>query len=478
MGRAPGQGHPVVPPSLGPGSWPAAPAQGSPAGTGPPGFAGHPWAAEAFRGGTARHDGSLTALPGAQTGTWASRKGQNPRARSRDPSRTWRCRSLVPPALCPGKPQRAVPVPRQVWAQTLSFAQHQPRVPFRGAPCVTAGGVGESRTPNSGGFLLPGRVFPCPEASGQAGEASASRVSAPAAARHRGLSLSHGAAGDRHSEPPLDPRVPPAPCWHRSGSGGSGSDTAVAARSLSERGWAPAWGLSRARFWGAGGRGRAGVGPCPAAPRHRCSPNTPDLKRRFQPGAGGRGSVPPSPVTHSPGAWHPGRAPAAPPSPARTPRGCCPGRQPPNNGPGRSTIGSCLGAAAPAAWAAHSSCPRPPLPAPRLRGSQASPRRSPLPGVPRAGRGARAGAALPVPGGAAIQESHRKLLGAAPEIKGGRRIRGVSCGGEEGSGGPAEPPRCPHSLHRHRHEAAASLQPREPLRDPAAPLPGLPGGPG
>lgn len=169
MGRAPDQGHPVVPPSLGPGSWPAAPAQGSPAGTGPPGFAGHPWAAEAFRGGTARHDGSLTALPGAQTGTWASRKGQNPRARSRDPSRTWRCRSLVPPALCPGKPQRAVPVPRQVWAQTLSFAQHQPHVPFRGCPLCHSRRGGREPNPKFGGFPPSWPCFPLPGGLGAGG---------------------------------------------------------------------------------------------------------------------------------------------------------------------------------------------------------------------------------------------------------------------------------------------------------------------
>lgn len=141
------------------------------------------------------------------------------------------------------------------------------------------------------------------------------------------------------------------------------------------------------------------------------------------------------------------RAGSRAPHPAWMPRGYSPGQQPATMGPAgprsrrRSTIGSCLGAAAPAAWAAHS-CPRPPLrprgsggpnPAPAVPDAHRGHGATPVLAVPRAGPGARAGAALPRAGvgarEATIQETHRKLSGAAPEINGGRRIRGVSCGG-------------------------------------------------
>lgn len=253
------------------------------------------------------------------------------------------------------------------------------------------------------------------------------------------------------------------------------------------------------RCWGAGGRGRAGAGPCPPALRHRCSPNTPDLKRRFQLGAGGRGPVPPAPVTHSPGAWHPGRAPAPP-----TPPGCRgdarPASSPPQWGrPGPAAVatqqsglvsarpprrrGQRIPARGPRSGPAALGVPTQPpaVPGPR-RGHGATP----VPVVPRAGRGARAGAA---PRGGS-RGSHgpgnpSEAVGSSPGDK--RRpphprrfLRGPELDVPGGRGGLGDPlsPRCPHSLHRHRHEAAASLQPREPLRDPAASLPGLPGGPG
>lgn len=192
------------------------------------------------------------------------------------------------------------------------------------------------------------------------------------------------------------------------------------------------------------------------------------------------------------------------PRPAWVPRGCSPCRQPPDNGAGRAPPPSplnnrVLSRRGRPGGVGSAFLPAAPAPAPRLWGSQPSPLRSPDPPRARGDTGARcpssgarcqsgssfAACAGVGAGGATIQETHRKLLGAAPEINGGRRIRGVSCGGRSsashgGVRGVGDPlsPRCPHSLHRHRHEAAASLQPREPLRDPAAPLPGLPGSPG
>lgn len=440
--------------------------------------------------------------------------GPNLRAPSRDPTRIWRCRSLVPPALCPG--EASAPRACATAGVGRDLELWPPNTTARsllGSPSVAQWVGWERAAPQiqgSSSFLAmfsPARR-PRSRRGRRVPAGSPGHGAAPAAAQHRGLSLSRRAAGDRHTEPLPDPRVPPCPAlaWQRLGAGGSGNDTAVAAGSapgpVSERGWGLAWGLSPERCWGAGGRGRAGAGPCPPALRHRCSPNTPDLKRRFQPGAGGRGPVPPAPVTHPPGAWHPGRAPA-PPHPAWMPRGCSPGRQPPTMGPAgprsrrRSTIGSCLGAAAPAAWAAHS-CPRPPL---RPRGSGGP---DPAPSSPRRPQRARGDAGPRCPSsGARCQSgssfaacrggsrgSHdpgnpSEAVGSSPGDK--RRppdprrfLRGPELGVPRGRGGVGDPlsPRCPHSLHRHRHETAASLQPREPLRDPAAPLPGLPGGPG
>lgn len=160
------------------GSVSGSPSWGSPAGTWPTGFAGHP---RVFHGGTARwsepgrRDRSLPFPeprqgPGRADNPWGTEPGSH--------------RDLALPLACPtcplppGNPQHPVPVPQQVWAETLSFGRPTQRhVPFRDPPWRAAGRVGEGRTPHSGGFLLPGHVFPGSEASEQAGEASASRVS-------------------------------------------------------------------------------------------------------------------------------------------------------------------------------------------------------------------------------------------------------------------------------------------------------------
>lgn len=168
--------------------------------------------------------------------------------------------------------------------------------------------------------------------------------------------------------------------------------------------------------------------------------------------------MPPAAVTHQPG---PGRAPAPPhlplpcipPHPTRCPGDGLPASSSPRRGMGparlrqqpspllNNRVLSWRGPPSPA-WAEHS-CPRPPAPAPRhgrfLRvpawhppppSSTRRPPRARGDVVPRPslvpGPGAKAGAASPRAGvgagGAAIQEAHRKLLEAAPEINGRRRI--------------------------------------------------------
>lgn len=265
--------------------------------------------------------------------SWAPAGAEpNPGARSRDPTRIWRCPSLVPPALCPGEaPAARAGATAGVGTDLELWPPNKRHLPFRGPPCCTGSGVGQSRTPNSGGFPLPA-IFslaqrPWSRRGRRVPAGSPGHGAAPAAAQHRGLSLSPRAAGDRRTEPPPDPRVPPCLVfrWQRLRAGGCDGDTAVggsAPGSLWEWGWGLAWG----DLWGRRGpRARRGWAvPCPPALRHRCSPNTPDLKRRFQPGAGGRGPVPPAPVTHPPGAWHPKRVPPRAPHPARMPGGCPP----------------------------------------------------------------------------------------------------------------------------------------------------------
>lgn len=358
--------------------------------------------------------------------------------------------------FAPGKPQHLVPgVGRDLELWPLSTTARS----LPGSPLLHSRSGGRELNPKFGWLPPSWPCFPWLRRLGAGGGGECQQCPLDTGPRQQ-LPSTGGCHSATEQPGTGAPNPPCAPLLGRQclRAGGSASDTVVAAGSapgsVSERGWGLVLGLSPVRCWGAGGRGRAGAGPCPPALRHRCSPNTPDLKRRFQPGAGGRGPVPPAPVTHSPGAWHPGRAPAPPP---RLDAGRMLARPAaPHNGAGRAPQPSPLNnrvlsrlrpprrrgqripARGPRSGPAALGVPTQPpaIPGPR-RGHGATPIRV----VPRAGPGAKAGAGVGA-GGATVQETHRKLLGAAPEINGGRRIRGVSCGGrssmshggEEGSG--------------------------------------------
>lgn len=132
-------GTPRVSPSLGLDSCPAAPAPGSPVGTWPTGFAGHPWV---LHGGTARwsEPGWIGHCPSQRP---ARDLGEQTSSQGTEPGSHQDHLSHLP--FAPGKPQHPVPMPQQVWAETLSFGRTTQRhVPFRGSPFCTAGRVGES----------------------------------------------------------------------------------------------------------------------------------------------------------------------------------------------------------------------------------------------------------------------------------------------------------------------------------------------
>lgn len=175
-----------------------------------------------------------------------------------------------------------------------------------------------------------------------------SAAARPAAPSSRGLGRQTPALGRGQgtaASPPVCLGVP-LPGARGGDGGGSGPVTPEPCRGQCRSrigvlrvggGVTPAW------WRGAGGCGRAGAGPCPPALRHRCSPNTPDLKRRFLLGAGGRGPratrgrdsparpragscTPPPPLT------------LHPPAPDPMPRGWSPGQQqpPPWDGAGQA----------------------------------------------------------------------------------------------------------------------------------------------
>ena len=217
--------------------------------------------------------------------------------------------------------------------------------------------------------------------------------------------------------------------------------------SLGPGGGRPAW------LWGAGGRGRAGAGPCLRHPAR--SPNTPDLKRRFPAGRCGRAVAP-----HRRDSPHPDPPlPDPPPRTGGTERG------------GRGTRPSGAAVAAqqsrvvcalpppphtplPAAWAQHSCSAAPaPLGAPRAAlgagcGAAFSPWARPVLDVgtrwgswPRADAGitlrwelgvhipARPASLGPSPRAGAAQEAHRKPIGSFWEqITVSSRSRSISCG--------------------------------------------------
>lgn len=192
---------------------------GSPVGTWPTGFAGHPWV---LRGGTARwsepgrRDQSLP-FPEPRQGSGRADKLLGHAAKI--PPGFAAASHLSHPPFAPGKPQHPVAVPQQVWAQTLSFGRPTQRhVPFRDPPFV-AQPVGWDRAElhiqGASSFLA---VFSLPQRPrSRRGRRVPAGSPGHAAAQHRGLSLSPGAAGDRHTEPPPDPRVPPCPVlgWQR-----------------------------------------------------------------------------------------------------------------------------------------------------------------------------------------------------------------------------------------------------------------------
>ena len=140
--------------------------------------------------------------------------------------------------------------------------------------------------------------------------------------------------------------------------------------SLGPGGGRPAW------LWGAGGRGRAGAGPCLRHPAR--SPNTPDLKRRFPAGRCGRAVAP-----HRRDSPHPD-----PPLPDPPPR---------TGGTERGGRGTRPSGAAVAAQQSRVVCALPPPPHTPLPAAwaQHSCSAAPAPlGAPRAALGAGCGAAF------------------------------------------------------------------------------------
>lgn len=376
--------------------------------------------------------------------------------------------SLVPPALCPGE----APAPRadatagvgrdlELWPHNTA-ARSLP-----GFPLLHSRPGGRELNSTFGGFPASWPYFPWLRGlgAGGGGECQPGLLDTGPRPQLPSTGGCHSATeqpGIGRANPRLTPVCPPAPCWDGSGSrlvalGATLVAAGSAPGSVSERGWGLAWGALPGEVLGRRGpRARRGW----AVP---ASPASPLLSKHARPEkAVPAGSGRPGPcATRARDSLARGLAPRAgsrAPHPARVPQGCSPGQQPPTMGPAgprsrrHSTIGSCLGAAAPAAWAAHS-CPRPPL---RPRGSggpnpaPGSPRPPPRgrgdtgPRCPSSGARCQSGSSFAGvrAGGATVQETHRKLLGTAAEINGGRRIRGVSCGGrssmsqggEEGSG--------------------------------------------
>lgn len=304
---------------------------------------------------------------------------------------------------------------RQVWAQTLSFGRPTQRhLPFPGPPGSPRSG-GTQPNPTFGGASSFLAVFsPARRPRSRRGRrvpaGSPGHGAAPAAAQHRGLSLSHRAAGDRTPSARPTPMCPPAragtglvalratPRWRRGQRGaGCGSGARCGA------GGSPRWVLGCR-----GPRARRGWAvPSRAVP---ASPASPLLPKHARP----EKAVPAGSGRPGPGATRArdslARGPAASagsrtPSPAGMPGGCSPAQEPPTmDGAGRapqpsplnnrvlSRRGQRIPARGPRSGPAALGVPTQPpaIPGPR-RGHGATP----IPVVPRAGPGGGAGAALP-----------------------------------------------------------------------------------
>lgn len=290
-------------PVPGAGSVSGSPSWGSPAGTWPTGFAGHP---RVFHGGTAR---------------WS------------EPGRRDRSLPFPEPRQGPGRADKRLGHGARIppGSGAASRLSHLPFAPGEApAPraCATAG-VGrdlELWPPNTAARSLPGSPLAHSRPGGREPNSTFRGLppSWPCFPWLRGLGAGGGgecqpglldtgprtqlpSTGGCHSaaEQPgtgtANPRLTPV-CPLPRAAGASGLVALGVTLWWWQRGQRRAGCRSGAGVWrggvpreGVGAPGAAGAAGLGPALRHRCSPNTPDLKRRFQPGAGGRGPVPPAP---------------------------------------------------------------------------------------------------------------------------------------------------------------------------------------
>lgn len=230
--------------------------------------------------------GSLATLAGAQPGAWGSRQGQISGHRAGIPPGSGAAARLSHLPFAPGKPQHPVPVPQQVWAETLSFGRPTQRhVRSWGPPLSHSGWAGRELHPKFRGVPPSWPCFPRLGGLGAGGGGGCQPGPLDTGPRQQLPSTGgcHSAAeqpGTGTPNPCLTPVCPPAPRWHGSGSGLVALGTTLRWRQGQRRGrcrsWAGVWrGGSLRRGVGApGAAGAPGLGrarqPCvTAAPQTR-----------------------------------------------------------------------------------------------------------------------------------------------------------------------------------------------------------------
>lgn len=151
--------------------------------------------------------------------------GPNLRAPSRDPTRIWRCRSLVPPALCPG--EASAPRACATAGVGRDLELWPPNTTARsllGSPSVASGWAGRELHPKFRGVPPSWPCFPRLGGLGAGGGGGCQPGPLDTGPRQQLPSTGgcHSAAeqpGTGTPNPCLTPVCPPAPRWHGSGSG-------------------------------------------------------------------------------------------------------------------------------------------------------------------------------------------------------------------------------------------------------------------